>query len=93
MTVTGPLTLGAGVKVSVPSGLMVTVPLVGSTLAELTVRGSPSGSLSLPSTVKVTGVSSGVLLVSAMATGASLTAATLIVAVAVEVPPLPSLIV
>jgi hypothetical protein len=84
--VTGPLTLAAGVKLRVPSGLTVTVPLVGSTVAPVTVRVSPSGSVSLPSTAKVTGVSSSVLAVSGLATGGVLAPAMLIVSTALALP-------
>ena len=83
----------AGVKVRVPSGLTTTVPRPGSTVAPVTVRASPSGSLSLVSTDTVTGVSSGVVARSGRAIGASLTDATLMVTVAEAVPPLPSLMV
>ena len=90
MTWTGPLKLATGVKVRVPSGLMVTLPLAGSTVAAVTVRASPFGSLSLPSTLTVTGWSSGVVAVSGVATGRSLTGVTLMETVLLAVPPWPS---
>ena len=90
----GPLKFSAGVKLSVPSGLTVTVPWAALTLAAVTVSGSPSTSLSLPSTAMLaTGVLTGVLATSPAAAGASLTAVTVRLTVAVEVPPLPSLMV
>ena len=62
-----------------PSGLTVTVPCAGLTLAPLTLSTSPSGSLSLPSTLMLAiGVSKGVLALSGPATGASLTGVTLL---------------
>ena len=77
MIVTGPLTPDAGVKLMVPSGFTLTVPSAGLTVAPVTLSGSPSGSLSLPSTLMLlTGVSYGVLALSGLATGASLTAVT-----------------
>ena len=90
---TGPVTLLAGVKFSVPSVLTVTVPCAGLfSVALVTVRLSPSTSLSFASTgMFVSGVLIGVLAMSSPATGASLTAATLTVTVVVELPPLPSL--
>ena len=88
-----PLKPAAGVKVTVPSGLTTTVPSAGATLAAVTVSGSLSGSVSLASTLIVTGVSAGVVALSGLATGGWLTgaAATSTVTVAVSVPPLPSL--
>ena len=75
-----------------PSGLTVTVPWAGLTLAPLTLSTSPSGSLSLPSTLMLAiGVSKGVLALSGPATGASLTGVTRTNTVAVSVPPRPSL--
>jgi hypothetical protein len=89
---TGPVTLAAGVKFSVPLGLTVTVPSAGSTVAPVRVSASPSTSVSLASTgMPDSGVLIGVLATSSVATGASLTAPTLTVTVAVDVPPLPSL--
>ena len=85
--------MDAGVKFSVPSALMLTVPCAGLfSVAAVTVRPSPSTSLSLASTgMLVSGVLIGVLAMSSPATGASLTAPTLTVTVTVEVPPCPSL--
>jgi hypothetical protein len=54
------------------------------------VRISPSTSLSLAKTSIVTGVSSGVLARSLLATGASLTGTIVSITVAVSVAPLPS---
>ena len=71
----------------VPSALMTTVPL--GAVADVTVSGSPSGSLSLPSTAIVTGASSLVVARSFAATGAGLVTVQLNVVLAV--PPLPSL--
>ena len=56
---------------NVPSGLTTTVPLAGSVLA-VTVRASPSGSLSLPSRLPPTAVSSSVVKASSVATGGGL---------------------
>ena len=84
-----------GVKVTEPSAFSTAVPLVLGPTAVI-VNASPSTSLSLASSsaaVKVTGTSSWVAPVSSSATGASLTGATLIVTVAVSLPPLPSSIV
>ncbi len=75
-----------------PSTLISTVPLAA--LAAVTVRGSPLASLSLPSTLMVTGVSSDVLAVSATATGGELTgtpAPTVTATVLLALPPWPSL--
>ncbi len=73
-------------KLSVPSGLTVSVPCAGlSSVAPVTVSVSPSTSVSLPSTAKVTGVLIGVDARSSAATGASLTGVTFSVSVAVEV--------
>jgi hypothetical protein len=88
---TGPLKLAAGVKVRVPSGLTTTLPTAGLTVALVTVRGSPSGSLSLPRTGTVTGVFSRVVATSGLARGLSFTGVTLTVTVEEAVPPLPSL--
>ena len=81
-----PLKFGFGVKVMLPSALITTVP--SGELADTTSSGSKSGSVSLPSTGMVTGVSSGVIAVSSFATGPML--ATVQVKVVVTVPPLPS---
>ena len=89
-----PLKLGAGVTVTVLSALKVTLPLVMETvspgLTELpamvtTLKGSPSGSESLPRMAKVMGVSSGVLPRSSLAMGPSLLPATLKLSVVVSV--------
>ena len=79
--------MSVGVKVSVPFAFRVTEPPATLTEAPtaiavpsicVIVSASPSTSLSLPSTPKVIGVSSLVENVSFDATGASLTAATVI---------------
>ena len=75
----------------VPLALITTVPFGAD--AETTVNGSPSSSVSLVKTATVTGVSSLVVATSLVATGGSLTGSTVTVTVAVDVPPLPSLIV
>ncbi|GJD54096.1 hypothetical protein OPKNFCMD_6877 [Methylobacterium crusticola] len=85
-----------GAKVSVPSGFSVTVPFATATvLPGLTAcppiaviaSGLPSTSRSLPSTVRVAGVSSTVVKPSAAGTGASFTGVTVPVTVAVALPP------
>ena len=88
VTGTAPLTPGAAVKVSVPSALMTTLPRAGATVAPVTMSGPPSTSVSLPSTAWVAGAMPTVLTLSALATGASLTAARLIcvLPVAADVP-------
>jgi len=84
------LKFAAGVKIGSP-------PLSETTqfeklLTAVTVSVSFSGSVSLPTRpVNVIGVSSAVVSVSLFATGESFTALTVIVTVAVSVPPLPSL--
>ena len=55
----------------VPSGLTVVVPLF-PLVAPVTLKVSPSGSVSLVNTVVVTGVSSGVVSLSSTASGGSL---------------------
>ena len=75
-----------------PSALTATVPLPGRTTA-VTVSVSPSTSVSLASTSTVDGVVLGCRAVSSTATGASLTGVTVMVTVAVAVPPLPSVMV
>ncbi len=70
--------------------LKLTVPLAPLPDAD-TARASPSTSESLVTTVTLPAVSSAVVSVSSMATGASLTAVTLTETVPVSVPPLPSL--
>ena len=87
MIVVGPLKFGLGVKVIVPSGLIVTVPF--GELALVTVIKSPSGSLSFAKTAMLTGVSSLVDAMSFAATGGGLVTVQLNVELAV--PPLPSL--
>ena len=86
MTTAAPVKPGVGVKVSVPLGFTVTVPfgLVG--VPEM-VSVSPSTSVSLPRTAKVTGVLNGVVEVSGFASGASFTGVTVTVTVEVEVFP------
>ena len=70
------------------SNRVIGVPgTTGWPLISVMVRGSPSGSESLPSTLIVTGVSSGVVAESSMATGASLRPVTVSVRVVVEVRP------
>ena len=73
-------------KVSVPSPFNTTVPfgLVG--VPEIT-NVSPSTSVSLPKTAKVTGVLNGVVEVSGFASGASFTGVTVTDTVEVEVFP------
>ena len=95
-----PLKFASGVNVRLPFALSATVPapatvtgeptLIAVPLIAVTVSASPSMSLSLVRTLKVTGVSSVAATTSAPATGASLTAAMFRVALAVAVPPLPS---
>ncbi len=87
-----PLKWVFGVYVNEPSALRATVPFVVG-VDRVACRTSPSTSLSFSSTpgnatFKV--VSSFVVLESSRATGASLTAFTVTVTVAVSVPPLPS---
>ena len=67
--VTGPVTPVFGVKVSVPSGLIVTMPSVGCTTSMIS-SASPSGSTSLTNGLIVTGVLSGVVVASSSAVGA-----------------------
>ena len=76
----------------VPSPLITTVPLAGW-VTDWMVSAFPSTSVSLPSTGTVTGVSSAVVSVSSTATGLSLTGVTVMVTVAVSVPPFPSVMV
>ena len=86
--------MAAGVKASVPSALMLTVPCAGSTVAELTLSALPSTSLSLASTAMLLSATLiAVLAVSALATGLSLTGLTARLTVAVALPPLPSMMV
>ena len=66
-----------------PSEFTTTEPLAGSETA-VTVRASPSTSVSLARTGIVTSVSSSVRAVSSTATGASFTAVTVTVTVAVS---------
>ena len=89
MITTGPLTPAAGVKLHTPPTL-VSVPWLGlASVAVVTVSGSPSGSVSLPSRF-TTVVSFGLTAcVSSTASGPGFTG--LIVTVAFSVPPLPSL--
>jgi hypothetical protein len=61
--------VGGGVEGQGAVGVDHDVPLAGSTVAPVTVRVSPSGSVSLPSTLKVTGWSSLVVAVSGLASG------------------------
>ena len=82
-----PLKLAFGVYVTVPSGLMATMPL--GAVALVTVSGSPSGSLSFASTEMVTGVSSFVEPKSLDAVGPGFS--TVQLKVVDTVPPLPSL--
>ena len=90
----GPVTLSAGVKLKLLSGLTVTVPSAGFTVAVSTFSGSASTSKSLASTAMLAiGVFSGVEAVSLTTTGASLTALTDRLTLAVAVPPLPSMMV
>ena len=88
-----PVKLAFGVYTGLPvTASIVTVPLAPCVTA-VTVRPSPSTSVSLPRTGMVTAVSSGVLTRSFTASGASLLGVIVTVTVAVSVPPLPSLIV
>ena len=81
-----PWKFAAGVYTTFPPTIMAE-PAEGAPTAT-TVNESPSTSLSLPNTATATAVSSGVVAVSSSATGASLTARTVIVTVAVsERPP------
>src|SRR5574343_897624 len=91
--VVGPLKLAAGVKFSVPSGLMLTVPL--GLLAAVTVSWSPSMSLSLLSTLMLFRAVSSLVLQGPSFTGSGLSfvAGMFTVTVAVELPPWPSLMV
>ena len=66
------------------------VPLAGSTMALVTVSGSPSGSESLTSTLMVTGWSSGVMALSGVATGAVLRPEMVMRSSALALAPLPS---
>ena len=70
--------------------MITTEPLAGAVVA-LTLKVSPSRSLSLPKTAMVTGVSSLVVTLSSTAVGSSLTGVTVTVTVAVALPPLPSM--
>ena len=72
------------------SALTTTVPCVG-TLVPVTDNVLPSTSVSLLNTLIIVAVSSDVVFVSSLATGASLTAFTVTSIVAVVLPPLPSL--
>ncbi len=74
----------------VPSPLLTAVPWDGEP-TEVTVKLSPSTSLSLASTFTVPGVSSSVVNTSSLATGGSFTGLTVTCTVAVAVPPFPSL--
>ena len=88
--VVAPMKPGAGVKLSVPSVLIVTVPF--GLLAVVTVSGSPSTSVSLARTLMpsstVSFVADAVLFA---ATGASFAAVTVTATVPLAVLPLPSL--
>ena len=89
-----PLKFDAGTKRRVPSLLMLTEPCAASTVALVIVKVFPSTSVSLPSALILASVVlMGVLALSILATGASLTGVTVMFTVAVEVPPLPSLMV
>ena len=78
-----PVKLAFGVYTGLPvTASIVTVPLAPCVTA-VTVRPSPSTSVSLPRTGMVTAVSSAVLMLSSIASGASFTGTTSIV-----VPPL-----
>ena len=85
--VTGPLTPGAGKKLSVPSPLSVTEPWAGlASTGALTVScaGVLSTSVSLALTLKLSsGVLIGVLGLSSTATGASLVPVTVMLSVVV----------
>ena len=85
MKLGAPLRFDSGVKVSVPSALSATLPapaivtgavaLIAVPLIAVTLNASPSASLSLLRTSKVTGVSSAAATLSARATGAWFTGA------------------
>ncbi len=104
VNVSSPLKPSLGVYVKVPSALNTKLPLAGSVLPVM-VSASPSGSLSLGNTLPETGVPNSVETASSSASGASFTggggggggtttsSATVMLTVAVSVPPLPSLIV
>ena len=80
-----PLKFVFGVYFNVPSGLITTAPFTA--LAVVTVSGSPSGSLSLPSTLMLAiGVSSVVEAVLSVATGAGFVTVQLNACVAVNPP-------
>src|SRR4051812_15331952 len=80
--VAGPLKNAAELNVSVPSGLIATVPCAAGTVAAITVSGSPSGSLSLARTLMMRGVPSVALVASFTAIGASFTGVTVTVTIA-----------
>ena len=92
-----------GVKVMVPWASMFTIPfgvlicwavpgVKVTPLIAVMVNGLPSASVSFANGFKVTGVLNAVLYVSSLATGGVFGAAeTLMVSVAVELPPWPSL--
>ena len=78
-----------GVKVTrCWSALTVTVPPLGGWVTEATARGSPLGSLSLPSTGMTTGLFTPVVRLSPVALGGWLRTVT--VTVRVTLPPCPS---
>ena len=92
--VAGPVKFRAGIKRNVPSLLMVTLPCTAGTVALATLSVSPSTSVSLPSTLMLaTVVLMGVVALSLTATGLSFTGVTVMLTVAVDVPPLPSVMV
>ena len=72
---------------TVPASVSRAVPWAGADTST-TVSVSPSGSLSLPSTSMVTGVSSGVSAASSTASGGSPPVVTVIVTAMVSLPPL-----
>ncbi|MBA7673101.1 hypothetical protein ES703_81289 [subsurface metagenome] len=84
--------MGSGVYVTVEFGLIRAEPLGGSLTDAMERMSVTSTSASLARTSTVTAVSSGVVAESSVATGGSFTGFTVIVTVAVAVPPLPSLI-
>ena len=90
MKLSVPLKLAFGVYVKLPSDASVTVPFV-ALVPSVAVSVPVSTSVSFPSTLPLIGASSVVAAASLTATGASLTASTVIVIVAAFDAALPSL--
>ena len=93
LTGTAPVKPPAGVKFKVVPPRTETVPCAAGTVALVTLKVSPSTSLSFASTDTPIAVSSSVVAVSLTATGASLTGVTVTATAAEDVPPFPSEIV